>query len=311
MRPVTVLYTGGTIGMRPGPDGLGPDAAFEGAFRAAVTGRDFHWLETPHLLDSSAMGPQDWQTIADLSRDIAGGLVILHGTDTMAYTAAALSFLLHDLGAPVVLTGAQVPMQSDGSDAIANAELALDVAVRSPRAEVMIAFGGALLRGNRAVKCHAQNPEAFCSPNFPPLNGAESVQFAHTFTGRQIAPVGVLKLYPGIGAEALGGFAHLPGLVVEAFGSGNMPGEGTSFHAALMLARRRGQEIVVVTQTGGGQVAARTYAAGASVAQLGLIPGGDLTTPAAVAKLGWLLAQGLRGDDLADAMARPVAGEMS
>ena len=311
MRSVTVLYTGGTIGMVPGPDGLGPDTGFEAAFRAALPTAQFDWIDMPKLLDSSLMGPADWVAIADILRDISGGIVVLHGTDTMAYTAAALSFLLRELDAPVVLTGSQIPMQSEASDALTNVTLALDVAANSPRAEVMIAFGGVVLRGNRAVKQHAQEFVAFGSPNHPALDWRAAQVYSRELAGDWIAPVGVLKVYPGIGAEAVCGFAHLPGLVIEAFGSGNMPGEGTAFHHALKQSRDAGQEIVVVTQCGAGHVAAATYAAGASVGALGLIAGGDMVTSAAVVKLGWLLAQGLRGEPLAQAMMSPVVGEVS
>ena len=310
MRPVTVLYTGGTIGMVPGPSGLGPDQAFEAAFRAALPGA-YDWIDMPRLLDSSLMGPRDWVAIADILRGIDGGILVLHGTDTMAYTAAALSFLLGNLRGPVVLTGSQIPMQSEDSDALPNVMLALHVAAESPRAEVMIAFGNKVLRGNRAVKSHAQDRAAFSSPNLAALDWTVSDSFGDATHGTQILPVGVLKLYPGIGAQAVRAFADSPGLVIEAFGSGNLPGEGTAFHSALQEARAAGQEVVIVTQCGAGAVAAKTYAAGASVAALGLIPGGDMVTPAAVAKLGWLLGQGLRGGALSCAMQKSIVGEIT
>ncbi|SOH92270.1 L-asparaginase [Monaibacterium marinum] len=311
MRPVCVLYTGGTIGMIPGASGLAPDLEFEATFRAAVPEFDFEWVQIPEPYDSSVMTQRDWVAIADLIRGRDCGVVVLHGTDTMAYTAAALSFLLGDLHAPVVLSGSQIPMQSADSDAVANVRLALQVARESPRAEVMIAFGGKVLRGNRADKRHAQDFDAFVSPNLPPLDWRVADLQAVPRVGTQVEPVGLIKLHPGIGGAIVDSFADLSGLVIEAFGSGNVPGEGTSFHAALSRARARGQEIVVVTQCGAGRLAAGAYQAGQAVTALGLISGGDMVTPAAVAKLGWLLAQGLRGPDLAAQMAAPFAGECS
>ena len=306
-RPVTILYTGGTIGMVPGPEGLVPDPDFEQALRAALPDEPFAWRQLPDLLDSSAMAPADWLRIRDAVCEIDGAVVVLHGTDTMAWTASALAFLLTGHDAPVVLTGAQVPLQSGGSDAPGNVRLALEVA-RFADGLALIAFGGRVLRGARALKTHAQSFEAFSAPNDPDFDWQGATTPA-SVPGGDMLRVGVLRLFPGIGGAAVAAFADLPGLVIEAFGSGNLP--GGAFEEALADARAAGQEIAIVTQCEAGHVMAETYAAGSAVARLGLIPCADMTTPAAATKLGWLLARGLTGMDLRHAMLTPVAGEMT
>ncbi|WP_316014264.1 asparaginase [Roseobacter sp. HKCCA0434] len=313
-RSVCILHTGGTIGMAPGPSGLAPVAGFEDRVRALMPNGEFGWRELAPLLDSSAMMPADWQRIAAAVREAVGGydaVVVLHGSDTLAWTGAALSFLLSDLAAPVVLTGSMVPLGGKESDAPANLALALHVARTMPGGGVRIAFGRRVMRGTRAIKVDAGRAEAFDAPSDRGFDWREVGEEPATARHDDLAPVGVVTLHPGAGRAPLDGHAGWPGLVVEAFGSGNMPGQGSDWHAGLAALRARGTEIAVVTQCLRGAVAAGTYAAGASVADLGMIPCGDMTTQAAAAKLAWLLAQGLRGTALAEAMRRPVVGEIS
>ncbi|RED11096.1 asparaginase [Pontivivens insulae] len=315
MNRTAVLYTGGTIGMVPGADGLRPDPTFERAFRAALPQADVTWFETPDLLDSSVMDRADWLVLGRQVREIAAdfdAIVVLHGTDTMAFSASALSFLLLDVDVPVIFTGSQRPLQQADSDALSNLKLALRVAASTKSTEVLLAFGGAVMRGNRAIKVHAQDDTAFSSPNFGDVAWSKASQIPPDQEGGGgFEQVGVLRLYPGCDARVVAGFSGMPGLVVEAFGSGNMPGPGTSLYEGLADLRSQGMEIAVTTQCGAGAVAAQTYATGASVGALGLIPCNDMTTPAAVTKLGWLLDRGLRGDMLRDAMMTPVAGEIT
>lgn len=300
--------------MVPGPDGLGPDAQFEAVLRDAVPQETFGWRQLSPLLDSSVMDRSNWVQIAHAVRDMArdhDAVVVLHGTDTLAWTAAALSFLLSDLEVPVVITGAMRPLR-DGGDGLRNVALALQVARQVPTAQVLVAFGHQVMPGARAVKIHAQDDQAFSAPGARDFDWrALAARSLSGPAGGALAQVDVVQVYPGASGAVLRALSGAQGVVIEAFGSGNMPGAGRDWHAALAELRAGGTEIAVVTQCLMGRVDAATYAAGASVGALGLIACRDMTTPAAATKLGWLLAQGLRGAALADAMRAPVAGEIS
>ncbi|TFH87746.1 L-asparaginase 1 [Billgrantia azerbaijanica] len=335
MARLLILYTGGTLGMRPSPAGYVPSPRFaeqlEAALAAQPAGRlPDHDLLTLHpLIDSADLTPATWnRLIAVLAEAWASydGFVILHGTDTLAYTAAALSFLLGALDKPVVLTGAQIPLGEPRSDALNNVLLALQAAghPHAPR-EVCVAFHDRLLRGNRARKCRTQGLDAFDSPNAPWLGEAG---IALRLADLPALPVGVPDLTPAAFAAGRVGVLHchpglaprqvarqlddpqLQGLVLLTYGVGNPPGLDGQLLACLRQATERGLAIVNVTQCGQGTVQQGTYASGGRLGDVGVIAGQDITPEAAIAKLEVLLARAQRGQALRDALSRPLRGEM-
>lgn len=242
---VCILYTGGTIGMKPTPQGYAPEPGYLGRVMASMP--DFSSPEMPRydiceyspLLDSSNMGPRHWLAIA---RDIADkygdydGFVVIHGTDTMAYTASALPFMLEGLAKPVVLTGSQIPLCKVRSDGRENLVTALMVVALTPVPEVCLCFGNRLLRGCRATKVDAAGFQAFDSPNYPDLGHIgvtirprpELLLPARPANGLTVHPlsdarVGALRLFPGISAELVANVLRSPlqGLVLETYGLGN------------------------------------------------------------------------------------------
>ncbi len=330
---IFVLYTGGTIGMERSPQGYVP-AGLERLIEAMVPplwAADmpaYTVLEYPNPLDSANLRPHDWLRIArDLvdNYPLYDGFVVLHGTDTMAYTAAALSFMLQGLGKPVILTGSQIPLRELRNDAHNNLLTALLLAARHPVPEVCLYFNGRLLRGNRASKLKADGFDAFISPNYPPLAdigihieihqdrlhawpGPEDFRLPAAYRDGEVA---VLRLFPGISADWLERLLAPPlaGLVLGSYGVGNGPDQDAALLAVLRAATTRGVVIVNVTQCAYGRVDPAGYAAGLALAGAGLSSGLDLTTEAAFVKLHHLLAQGLEPDQVRAALARNLCGE--
>ncbi len=332
---VLLLHTGGTLGMRRGADGsyapaagalAGELASLPELQRAAVP--EVELLEFDPLLDSSDMHPEDWQRVADALAARLGsvaGAVVLHGTDTMAYTASALSFLLEGLDRPVILTGSQIPLAEVRSDARENLITALLLACEPRLREVSVYMNGRLLRGNRCTKVSSSGFAAFDSPNLPALAevGVEvawrdallrpagagplrAVRLRHV-------PVVALRLFPGITGATLRQVLRDPvrGLVLETYGSGNAPSRDPDLLAALAEASARGVVIVNVTQCLRGHVRMDTYAAGRGLQAAGVVSGGDMTAEAALTKLSVLLSQDLPPTVVAQRMAADLAGERS
>jgi L-asparaginase len=331
---VLLLHTGGTLGMRRGPDGSYAPAA--GALAALLERLpelddpalpEIELVEQDPLLDSSDMRPHDWQRIADTIVARAGdvdGVVVLHGTDTMAYTASALSFMLEGLSRPVVLTGSQIPLAEVRSDARENLVTSLLLALTPFLAEVVVYLGGAVLRGNRCTKVSAGGFDAFASPNLPPLASVGvDVQWRHDLL-REAAPgplrsarlrdvsVVALRLFPGIGGSVLRQVLRegVRALVLETYGSGNAPADRDVL-GALAEATARGVVIVNVTQCLRGEVRMGAYAAGRMLEEAGVVSGGDMTAEAALTKLYVLASQDLSPAQIARAMEADRAGERS
>ena len=283
-------------------------------------------IETSTLLDSSNMTVSDWNRIGELvaeNYDSYDGSVILHGTDTMAYTASALSFMLQGLGKPVILTGSQIPLgeiRSDGRDNLINALL---IAAEGKVKEVCIFFGGKLLRGNRATKYSADELIAFVSPNYPALaeagisvvyNEAALLKKDPQSFKLQVLeeiPIGVIKVFPGIQFSLFDQILteKLKGIVIETFGSGNIPSGGSELLPLVRKAMEHGTVITVCSQCPQGTVSLGTYEASSALAEAGAVSGKDLTTEAAVAKLYYLFSKGYPAEEIKRLMEVPLCGE--
>jgi L-asparaginase len=308
MPKVLVLHTGGTIMMRSADEGapltpLTPDAYGRDLVAELPSLVRIADLETRILMtmDSGDLQPKDWITIAKevhaAAEDPAiDGIVIVHGTDTMAYTASALGLLLGSIPKPVVLTGAQRPLTLARTDARENLIDAVLVATL-PVPEVTIAFASRALRGVRATKRDAWAFDAFDSPNCAPLVelGLGVDVGKHVRPRGPLAPfdprleprVLALRVFPGIDPSIVLGAlnAGVQGLVLEAYGSGNLPHLSGSFIPAIAAAHGRGVPVLVVSQCLRGFVEMTAYAGGTEAKAAGAISGGDMTVEAAIAKL--------------------------
>ncbi len=332
-KQVLVLHTGGTIGMVDTAEGSAPAAnALQPYLDAIVSASpeelpSIGFAEFDPPIDSSNATPDTWCRIARTifeHRDEYDGFVVLHGTDTMAYTASALSFLLPSFGKPVVVTGSQIPIARARSDGRQNLTGALQVAARSDVPEVTLLFGEVLLRGNRATKIDASGLDAFDSPRFPPLAeiGVEIAvnralvrlpQSDPELLCGQLGHVAEVRLFPGFSASILANLCRPPlqGLVIEAYGAGNGPSDDVEFLAAIEAATSQGIVVVVVTQCLRGSVMPGAYATGSALMRAGAVPGFDMTSEAALTKLAVLLGQGHDSATVAELMQQDLAGELS
>jgi L-asparaginase len=282
------------------------------------------------LLDSSNIMPDDWWAIA---RDIAehydqyDGFVVLHGTDTMAYTASALAFMLQGLAKPVILTGSQIPLSELRNDGRDNLLTSLLIAADFPVPEVCLYFANKLLRGCRSVKVSADSLDAFASPNFPAL-GAVGVDISIDWGRVLPAPplgtqltiqylkqsyVGALRLFPGISARVLHNILQPPlqGLVLEAYGVGNGPDRDHELLEVLSQATQRGVIVLDCTQCLQGSVDLEDYATGAALKDAGVISGYDMTSEAALAKLFYLFSSGYLPTQVKEKMVESLRGELT
>ena len=329
---VHITYTGGTIGMVDSPHGLVPGADLEGWLDSLLAGTPLADSVTvtslDPLIDSSNATPLSWQAIVDDLRahaaaDPQAAFVVLHGTDTMAYTSAALSYALTDLCVPVVLTGSQLPLGEVGSDASANVTGALKAATSGRIGGVTLFFGNRLLAGNRATKSSSWAFAGFESPNAAPVatTGApwQWAQTARAGTGwGDAAPysrhdVVVVDLVPGITAARLEALlTPLPeAVILRAFGVGNVPSLEPGLTDVVARVIAAGTAVIVTSQCHEAEVLLGHYEAGDALARSGAVGSRDMTLEATYAKVQFLLSQGLAGDDLARWMGRSIAGELS
>ncbi len=333
-----LIYTGGTIGMIQDRDSgeLRPfdlDRILQQVPEIASFGYqlDAHAFANP--IDSSNMQPEIWVELAGIiagNYDAYDGFIVLHGSDTMAYTASALSFMLTNLAKPVLLTGSQLPIGHIRTDAKENLITSIEIAAATlngkPRVpEVAIYFDYHLYRGNRAIKYNSEKFEAFHSPNYPLLAEAgirikyldnyilplpvKPFEAALTLDSR----VGSMKLFPGLRPsfmEAVLSDDALEVLVMEGFGSGNGPTEKW-FVDALRGFIAKGKVVVDITQCHGGSVDLGKYETSTLLKQIGVVGGHDMTFECCITKSMFLLGQGKRGKALAELLEKPLCGELN
>ena len=385
MKKICILYTGGTIGMVPTSHGYAPKSGY---FRKALSRIDelkdpampeWELIEFEPLLDSSNIAVEQWNRMGHVIAENYNqydGFVILHGTDTMAYTASALSFMLEGLNKPVILTGSQIPLCRLRSDARDNIITSLLIAAEGRVREVCLYFGGKLMRGNRSTKSSADGLLAFDSPNFPNLASVgidiaynkiltTSFRDSLTFCGSEIsvsggaagysgtaipdktaeyrgaetldrtaeyreaaipdesvseefhltefrhAAIGVIKIFPGIQFRLFEPIMTegLNGIVLETFGTGNIPAYGSELLPMIRRAFENGTIVCVCSQCPQGTVRLGAYETSSMLTDAGAVSGGNMTTEAAIAKLYYLFSLGLSRNEIKANMETPLRGE--
>lgn len=331
---IALIYAGGTIGMTQMAQGLAPMPNFPSVLDKLLLAHADH-LPTYTLhayakpIDSANATPQDWQRIG---RDIASrykdydGIVVLHGTDTMTYTAAALSFMLQGLRKPVIVTGSQIPLSAARSDAPQNLVTALQLAASDEINEVAICFNQCLLRGNRATKLSSERFDAFDSPNYPRLADigidvrlnlpallprAAQERFELPEYGQHaVLPI---RFVPGLPMKVVEAMLELnpQAVILQCYGSGNTPDSDPALLGMLQRASERGTVLVACSQSLHGRVSIGTYAAGAGLMAAGVMGSHDMTFEAIYAKLHHLFALGLSADAVRGELLRDISGELS
>lgn len=335
---VLIVYTGGTIGM------------IQDTKTGVLKAFDFKHLSSqiPELerlnvcletisfekpVDSSEMDPSHWKKIAEIvheNYDNYDGFVVLHGSDTMAYSASALSFMLQGLKKPVIFTGSQLPIGTIRTDGKENIITAIEIAgekdenALSVIQEVAIYFEYSLYRGNRTSKISASHFEAFSSPNFPELAVAgvqinyskqeklekpQEVEFFTNFEDR----VALLKIFPGFSPKVYSSIFDIntvKGIVIESFGSGNVP-SNKDFQNLVLNYLAAGGIILNITQCSTGKVNQGKYETSAFLEQNGVVGGNDLTTEAAITKMMYLLGKYSKREEIISKLKENIAGEIS
>jgi L-asparaginase len=334
---ILIIYTGGTFGMTYDHDGVLIPFDFSLILEQLPVLKNLALeitvLSFENPIDSSNISPEHWKIIGkmiDEHYESQDGFVVLHGTDTMAFTASALSFMLEGLTKPVVFTGAQLPISEPRSDARENLITALEIASakkdgRAVVPEVCIYFDYELLRGNRSKKVESMQFDAFDSNNYPQLAKA-GVKIDYNFSAiRQVdhhqklifrstfdTSISIIKLFPGISRVIIESILNTPGLkavVLETYGSGNAPTLDWLVED-LKKVIQRGILVLNVSQCQGGTVTQGRYETSKNLLEIGVIGGADLTTEAAITKLMLLLGE-FGPEKCRELISKSLAGEMS
>lgn len=337
---ILMIYTGGTIGMIENPEtnALQPfdfDHLLQNVPKIRMLDFDIDHYEFPRPLDSSDMNPQHWAEIARAIQenyDDYDGFVVLHGTDTMAYTASALSFMLENLDKPVIITGSQLPIGEVRTDGEENLITSLQIAAARDKdggpmvREVAILFDNDLLRGNRSTKHSSDNFKAFKTNNYPNLatiglgitfhpdslwrNKDDKNLKVHTNMDSNVI---YLDLFPGITESTVKHILSTPGLkgvVLKTFGAGNGP-TGDWFQSHLRDAIEKDIVVVNVTQCMTGRVLPHRYKTGLTMSASGVVAGHDMTSEAAITKLMYLFGRNLSPAEVKKAMEESLRGELT
>ncbi|MBQ3153667.1 MAG: asparaginase [Clostridia bacterium] len=331
---ILLIYTGGTIGMNKSENGYAPQRGFLQEILEGIPALrneampDWELLELDPLLDSSNTTVVEWNCISGIIKEHYhrfDGFVILHGTDTMAYTASALSFSLENLDKPVILTGSQIPLFEIRNDALANLLTSMLIAAEGRVREVALCFDYKLLRGNRSVKRSTSDLDAFYSPNFPPLaEMGTSISYNHMIPARMHnapfrvqqldkIPIGIIKVFPGIQFELFEEIMteSLKGIVLEAFGAGNIPGAADAILPIVRKAYENGTVLVICSQCLKGSVTLGAYETSSALKKAGAVCAFDMTTEAAVAKLYYLFSCGYDAETVKQKMEEDLRGEIT
>jgi len=322
---VMVLYTGGTIGMQASASGLAPASGFEARMAEQLAAQpelkvpSWQFREMLPLIDSANMSPEYWQRLREAvieAVDVEGcdAVLILHGTDTLAYSAAAMSFQLLGLNAPVLFTGSMLPAGVEGSDAWENLNGALLALGQGLPPGVQLYFHSELLTPTRCAKVRSFGRHPFAA--LQRSRGGESAQsIPPALDYRQpknIANVAVLSLFPGIGAQHLDALfdSGIQALVLECFGSGTGPSDNPQFLASLQRAHDHAMVVVAITQCHEGGIELDVYEAGSRLRGVGVLSGGGMTREAAFGKLHALLGAGLAQDEVRRLVELDLCGEL-
>ncbi|WP_339513609.1 asparaginase [Pseudomonas sp. RL_15y_Pfl2_60] len=323
-KKLLVIYTGGTIGMQQSADGLAPASGFEARVRTQQSEEDQgqlpEWIFSELLppIDSANMSQANWLAMVNaiiegIEQHGCDGALVLQGTDTLAYSAAALSFLLLGLPVPVVLTGAMLPAGTEGSDAWGNLFGAMRALHQGQAKGVQVYFNGALMHGARVSKLQSDAFDAFTVlPRQRVSPRAEQIPQAIDYRQpRHPVSIAVLPLYPGIQAEHISALlgSGVQALLLECYGSGTGPSDNAPLLAALKSAHDRGVVLAAISQCPQGHVEFGVYAAGSQLQTTGLVSAGGMTREAALGKLFSLLGAGLEQHEVEHWFSLDLCGE--